>query len=755
MPKKLDEAFQVTIDRIQRQASAKSKQGMEVLKWTFMAERPLSVAELRHALAAVDSTSSSHLDHNDLPFEKSLTDHCHGLVVLDKETSSLRLVHKSLQDFLQKQHEKKKLFETGHSEIARACLLYMGFSDRTMSSGPLYYPDISDPTFVELVYRGFDRPDILEATSKNLASPHIERFPLLKYAIHFWGFHAKKQMNQEVTDQIHTLFLNGRNSHCISKDLLPLALEIFSDSALRTMIGVNIGGNFTRFYSDLTAFPGLYITVHFGLDGVFEASVDRIHDIDIDLALWKSYCLQTAIVKGRPRIIRTLLDRTDPAIDINAEFADGVTTLLSLASQLQIKNQEAVILLLLQRGADINKRCPRTGLTPLSLAAAWSQYGDSVVRLLLGRGAEIESRDIEGRTALSHAASNWRIGNEAIVKLLLTEGADLDCSDYRGRTPLSHALESDFKVAKLLLNSGANIESRDRDGYTPLLCMLRRLSRMRGMSSHEIQPVKSFVLLLLDKGADISVSCKKGRTALSWAAEIGDREIVTYILGKGADVDLSDNNGLSPLSYAARSGDRQTVLHLLEFGADINSRDNSGIAPLSWAAIWGQVEVVDLFLEKESDINSRDNDGRTPLSYAGFCREVMDILLEKGADIDLSDNTERTPLSYAVEYGSEETVTLLLEKGADINSRDNKGRTPLSWAVCPADSHPNEGVVRLLLDNGASTNSRDNLGRTPLTMITLKLFCSNLGLGLESLPDSTRELWEKLESLLIERGGTF
>jgi ferritin len=128
MPKKLEDAFQVTIDRIKSQASEKPSQGMEVLKWTYLAKRQLSLMELRHALATVDSPAEC-LDRDALPFEKSLTECCYGLVVVDKETSSIRLVYKSLQDFLKDQYENTKLFETGHRNIAFTCLQYLSFSD--------------------------------------------------------------------------------------------------------------------------------------------------------------------------------------------------------------------------------------------------------------------------------------------------------------------------------------------------------------------------------------------------------------------------------------------------------------------------------------------------------------------------------------------------------------------------------------------------------------------------------------------------
>ncbi|KAI5785364.1 hypothetical protein FPQ18DRAFT_241426, partial [Pyronema domesticum] len=97
---------------------------------------PLSVMELRHALATVHSTADC-FNQDDLPFEKSLTECCYGLVVIDKETSSVRLVHKSLQDFLKDQYENAKLFETGYRDIAFTCLKYLSFNDDSMFENPV------------------------------------------------------------------------------------------------------------------------------------------------------------------------------------------------------------------------------------------------------------------------------------------------------------------------------------------------------------------------------------------------------------------------------------------------------------------------------------------------------------------------------------------------------------------------------------------------------------------------------------------
>ncbi|KAI5812827.1 hypothetical protein BZA77DRAFT_346729 [Pyronema omphalodes] len=208
LPEKLDDAFQATIDRIMStQSSAKSNQGMEVLKWAFLAERPLMIPELRHALASINKLPTDNFDIEDLAYEKSLLDCCYGLVVVDKQTSSIRLVHKSLQDYLKIQHDEKKIFETGQNDIARTCITYMSFSDKTTDS--------SDTATVATLIQGNPRNYRPEKVLR--VSTHINKYPFLLYAIHFWGEHIRKGPNhQETMDLAVNLLLNRNNLHSFS-----------------------------------------------------------------------------------------------------------------------------------------------------------------------------------------------------------------------------------------------------------------------------------------------------------------------------------------------------------------------------------------------------------------------------------------------------------------------------------------------------------------------------------------------------------
>ncbi|KAH8687250.1 hypothetical protein BGZ60DRAFT_438813, partial [Tricladium varicosporioides] len=107
---------------------------------------------------------------------------------------------------------------------------------------------------------------------------------------------------------------------------------------------------------------------------------------------------------------------------------------------------------LLKSNHDLNSK-DSNGRTPLSWVA---QNGhEAVVKLLIEKGAELETKDtICGRTPLTWAA---RSGCEAVVKLLIEKGAELETKDtIYGRTPLSWAAGSGCEaVVRLLIEKDA------------------------------------------------------------------------------------------------------------------------------------------------------------------------------------------------------------------------------------------------------------------------------------------------------------
>ncbi|KAI5784956.1 hypothetical protein FPQ18DRAFT_92956 [Pyronema domesticum] len=109
MPTELGDAFGATINRMRNQRSERSIQALDVLKLVFRSRRRMTPNEIRHYLAV--DISDQALDWDNLPSEKSLVEWCLGLVVIDEETSTARLVHKSLHEYLSKLFKEGKIFQ--------------------------------------------------------------------------------------------------------------------------------------------------------------------------------------------------------------------------------------------------------------------------------------------------------------------------------------------------------------------------------------------------------------------------------------------------------------------------------------------------------------------------------------------------------------------------------------------------------------------------------------------------------------------
>jgi len=91
----LGDAYGATLDRIKGQDGRKAKLGMATLMWISHAERPLKPDDLFYALAV--EIGSPNFNSDNVPSIGTLLSCCQGLVVVDKEASTVRLIHFTLQ----------------------------------------------------------------------------------------------------------------------------------------------------------------------------------------------------------------------------------------------------------------------------------------------------------------------------------------------------------------------------------------------------------------------------------------------------------------------------------------------------------------------------------------------------------------------------------------------------------------------------------------------------------------------------------
>ena len=408
----LGDAYATTLSRIRAQQRSMSKLGMEVLMWVSHSERPLHVDELCHALGVEEG--STDLNVRNIPAIETLLTCCLGLVTVEKSSSTVRLVHYTLQEHLS---HNPKLFIKPHSTMAEVCLTYLNFRH-------------------------------IRGISPTLRSvpPTV---PFVKYASCYWGAHAKRETTEGVK-RLALKVLNGYDKHISSKVMLLHSMSIWDQP-------------FDREDSP-TGFTGLHGAAYLGCVKITVALLET-HKWDVRATDLKgNTAIAWAARRGHEGVVRILLARCD--VDPNAPDESGRTP-VSLAAK---NGHEGVVRVLLERDDVI----PDTGdilfgRTPLSWAAQNGHEG--VVIMLLGRhDVKPDTDDILFlRTPLSWAAQN---GHEEIVKILLErDDVNPDTANKYCRTPLSFAAENGHEgVVKILLErNDVNPDTTDATfGRTPL-----------------------------------------------------------------------------------------------------------------------------------------------------------------------------------------------------------------------------------------------------------------------------------------------
>jgi ankyrin repeat protein len=217
---------------------------------------------------------------------------------------------------------------------------------------------------------------------------------------------------------------------------------------------------------------------------------------------------------------------------------------------------------LLKNGANPNAVDKISGITPLEAASLAGSI--EIVRSLLKAGADVDQVDLNGENALMAALiSEPYSGNEDIALLLILWGADINHKSPGGWTAFLSAVRwSRSKTLLVLKEKGANINEKgwanrtalhmaawaaspvtiptlldwgldvnaqDDEGMTPLMNAVSHNEMMRNVWSTGKRTPLATVDLLLEKGADCSITNKDGKTALDIAKEGNATTLVELI----------------------------------------------------------------------------------------------------------------------------------------------------------------------------------------------------------------------------------
>lgn len=158
LPTGLPAIYEDDIKRIDEQSEENSQLAKRALSYIFCARRLLHVEELRHALAVEPGDTT--LDDDAFPKAETLLKVSAGLIELDHTSNIVRLVHSSLQQYLEE--NLGKLPPNPENMMARTCLTYLSFD--VFGSGPCGDREVLDK--------------------------RLQMYQFLDYASHNWGHHV-------------------------------------------------------------------------------------------------------------------------------------------------------------------------------------------------------------------------------------------------------------------------------------------------------------------------------------------------------------------------------------------------------------------------------------------------------------------------------------------------------------------------------------------------------------------------------------
>jgi ankyrin repeat protein len=278
-------------------------------------------------------------------------------------------------------------------------------------------------------------------------------------------------------------------------------------------------------------------------------------------------------VRSGMDIIILLLEQCDS----EAQVTKGVINALQAIS---VEGHEAIVKLLLDKGADANAQGGRFGN---ALCEASARGHEAVVKLLLDKGANANAQGGHFSNALYEASVE---GHEAVVKLLLDKGANANAQGaHFGNALYAASARGHEAVVKLLLDKGANANAQGGHFSNALY--------EASVEGHE-----AVVKLLLDKGADANAQGGKYGNALQAASARGHEAVVKLLLDKGANANAQGGHFSNALYEASVEGHEAVVKLLLDKGADANAQGGRFGNALYAASVEGHEAVVKLLLDK-------------------------------------------------------------------------------------------------------------------------------------------------------------
>ncbi|KAL8800854.1 MAG: hypothetical protein Q9182_004874 [Xanthomendoza sp. 2 TL-2023] len=582
LPKDLDNTYDDAMKRIKGQDSRKSARAEQVLKLISCATRPLKLKEIQTALSI--RPGDTFLDPEAIPKAESFVSTCCGLVVVEDESTIVRLVHYTTEEYFNRKLQCYR-GQAAHHYVSGVLITYLSFHKFRVSALE-EFATMNIKSKVDKKAQYHTKIYNYVSGNKLRTSPkYYDNDDLVIYAAQNWDYHTRSALRGSGDASATTSYTYGWQGKLDEPwDLVQsISRYLENDDAIEFSSSLYQPRR-NRQYKSYGGMTSLHFAAFLGIPFFVKKLLDQGAEVDApDFHGWTP--LHIACNVGHVEVVQLLLD-VGAAIDFRGEYYK----------------------------------------TALWLAAKDGR--DTIARLLLSQGTNVDA-DFHGITPLHIACEQ---GHVEVVQSLLDFNADTNIrGDNDGRNALHLAARSSVPaIVRLVLNQGVEVNARSSDKMTPLhiACL-----------QENVEIVQS----LLDFNADINLHNNKGENPLHFAARSGVPAIVRLLLNRGMEVNVRSTDGSTPLHQASRFGHIEFIQLLLDFCADVNYHNLRGMNALYRAVSSDKLEMAQLLFEKggtltvvEISLLIKDEE---PKSQA-----MLDVLIgchDKCLDVARSSRLER------------------------------------------------------------------------------------------------------------------